>query len=49
MEIQSQSADSEECPALCSGSETVSVASESSFDFESPTEGSLVAVSFIIV
>ena len=43
MEIQSESTDSEESSALCTGSETVSVASESSFDFESPTEGGLPA------
>ena len=43
MEIQSEPTDSQESSALCSGSETVSVASASSFDFESPTEGSLPA------
>ena len=48
MEIQSESADSEECSVLCSGSETVSVASESSFDFKSPTEGSLPAGTALI-
>ena len=44
MEMQAESTDSEEdSSVLCSGSETVSAISESSFDFESPTEGSLPA------
>jgi len=44
MEIQAESTDSDEdSSVLCSGSETAVTISKSSFDFESPTEGSLPA------
>ena len=44
MEIQAESTDSDEdSSVLCSDSETVVTISESSFDFESPIEGSLPA------